>query len=197
MFAHLLAVLSTDNQESLHGQEGDLRSVWVNQLMRQAARIAINRTVAGVHFPVDSVAGTLLGLTLAEYLINLCTPERESYQFCRFDGAEYPEREGDRGANADFNWQDFYNVETRRLTLQRYNQGALALADRGDDVEDPRGQVRSARVFALGREALVGKQREKVEQPKFVTIEEKPLPETSKPLEWLWNKAKREWSASR
>ena len=37
--------------------------------MNQAARIAINRTVAGVHFPVDSMAGQLLGLTVAEYFI--------------------------------------------------------------------------------------------------------------------------------
>jgi membrane-associated phospholipid phosphatase len=39
------------------------------QLMRIAERIAINRTVAGVHFPVDSVAGMVLGRTLAEFFI--------------------------------------------------------------------------------------------------------------------------------
>ncbi len=39
-----------------------------DQLMLQAARIAVNRTVAGVHFPADSMAGAMIGLVLGEYL---------------------------------------------------------------------------------------------------------------------------------
>jgi hypothetical protein len=39
------------------------------QLFRQAARIAINRTVAGVHYPIDSMAGQLLGLSVADYIL--------------------------------------------------------------------------------------------------------------------------------
>src|SRR4030095_6798907 len=41
-------------------------------LMRQAARIAINRTVAGMHYPVDSMAGQALGLAVGEYFIQRC-----------------------------------------------------------------------------------------------------------------------------
>jgi membrane-associated phospholipid phosphatase len=39
-------------------------------LMRLAARIAENRTVAGVHFPADSFAGAGMGLAIGEYLVN-------------------------------------------------------------------------------------------------------------------------------
>jgi membrane-associated phospholipid phosphatase len=48
--------------------------VW-RQLNALAARIAINRTVAGVHFPMDSMAGRLLGATLGEYLAYQCSPD--------------------------------------------------------------------------------------------------------------------------
>jgi len=43
-----------------------------DQMQRLAARTSINRTVAGVHFPVDSLAGQLLGQTLGEYLVHHC-----------------------------------------------------------------------------------------------------------------------------
>ncbi|MDB6178143.1 phosphatase PAP2 family protein [Paracoccus sp. Z330] len=39
-----------------------------SQLYRLACRIAINRTVAGVHFPADSAAGAVLGIQLGRYL---------------------------------------------------------------------------------------------------------------------------------
>jgi hypothetical protein len=56
------------------------------QLMRQAARIAINRTIAGVHYPIDSMAGQMLGLSVAEYFIARChapgnTTNVDAWQF--------------------------------------------------------------------------------------------------------------------
>ncbi|WP_165455745.1 phosphatase PAP2 family protein [Paracoccus subflavus] len=40
-----------------------------SQVYRLACRIAINRTVAGMHYPVDSAAGAILGIQLGRYLM--------------------------------------------------------------------------------------------------------------------------------
>jgi hypothetical protein len=57
------------------------------QLRRQAARIAANRVVAGVHFPVDSMAGRMLGETLAEYVLARCGASK-TFARRRFLGPE-------------------------------------------------------------------------------------------------------------
>jgi hypothetical protein len=82
------------------------------QLMRQAARVATNRTVAGVHFPVDSAAGRLLGTTLAEYLIGRCKGAGNTFRERRFNGSEF----GRGTENADF--QSNESLESSKAHVQ-------------------------------------------------------------------------------
>ncbi|MBO9467992.1 phosphatase PAP2 family protein [Tropicibacter sp. R15_0] len=72
---------------------------WGEMLMRLAARIATNRTVAGVHYPVDSSAGAVLGLTLAEFVYGQCTAG--SWSSSKFNGLNY-------SASSDLDWHALY-----------------------------------------------------------------------------------------
>jgi hypothetical protein len=76
---------------------------WFDQLMRQAARVAINRTIAGVHFPVDSAAGQVLGLALGEYFVHRARAAgvAGSYRSWQFLGTSYP-------AALDFDWRQLF-----------------------------------------------------------------------------------------
>ncbi|MFN7123199.1 MAG: phosphatase PAP2 family protein [Hydrogenophaga sp.] len=67
------------------------------QLQRLAARIATNRVVAGVHFPVDSACGRLLGTALAEFLVARATGTKVHER--GFDGRLF---EGPNGEPLDF-----------------------------------------------------------------------------------------------
>ena len=69
---------------------------WRTQLIRLASRVAVNRTVAGVHFPVDSAAGCFLGLTLGEYFCRALHRRARATTTFGFDGSwSAPVRGGD------------------------------------------------------------------------------------------------------
>jgi membrane-associated phospholipid phosphatase len=79
---------------------------WGEQLMRQANRIAVNRTIAGVHFPIDSAAGQFLGLTLAEYIYQRCQGRDRDWRLVkarRFDAERF-------NAALDFQWRQQYDT---------------------------------------------------------------------------------------
>lgn len=67
-------------------------------LQRLAARIADNRVVAGVHFPIDSTAGRMVGECFADYFLFRCSAPRN-------DGS--PERQ-DKWQPREFNGRNFY-----------------------------------------------------------------------------------------
>ena len=68
------------------------------QLQRFAARAAVNRTVAGLHYPVDSAVGRLLGTALAEFFIARCTGSDHLHE----RGFLGPQFQGPGGAPIDF-----------------------------------------------------------------------------------------------
>jgi len=69
----------------------------IDQLDRQAARITTNRVIAGMHFPVDSMAGRMLGVALGEYFVGRCITGK------RFNGRKFIASWIDNAAATDFN----------------------------------------------------------------------------------------------
>jgi len=97
--AFAVAVLLETLLDAAHGSGGGTPNGALarEQLQRLAARIATNRVVAGVHYPVDSAAGRLLGTALAEFLAARATGTRVHER--SFDGRLF---EGPNGEPLDF-----------------------------------------------------------------------------------------------
>jgi hypothetical protein len=100
-FAYMLWSIIKESENPVYADENASQR-WGEQLMRQASRIAVNRTVAGVHFPVDSVAGATLGLTLAQYFVARCKCA-DNYSSWKFNGTEF---------EGDFKWRALFDVRT-------------------------------------------------------------------------------------
>ena len=96
--AFAMAVVLAKLLEFERGTSSDLH---VNQLMRQAARIAANRTVAGVHFPADSIAGAMLGLLIGHYVV-LRGTGCGCVEPAIFNGRKVVDRNGSNPVNRDF-----------------------------------------------------------------------------------------------
>jgi hypothetical protein len=90
---------------------------WLDQIMRLANRIAVNRTIAGVHFPIDSAAGAVLGLTLGLYFVARCQGQltpliTTTYDAYKFDGTAFPTGSPAPLNDGDFYWSLYYNTAT-------------------------------------------------------------------------------------
>ena len=72
--ATVLAALSRDKNNA-DEVSPDALIAQRHTLMRVAARIADNRTVAGVHFPTDSFAGATLGMAIGALVVQAVDSE--------------------------------------------------------------------------------------------------------------------------
>ncbi|MEM8657052.1 MAG: phosphatase PAP2 family protein, partial [Pseudomonadota bacterium] len=117
--AHIVATVLTRVLEASGNDVYDLEG-WRAQFFRLAARIAVNRTVAGVHFPVDSAAGACLGITLGDYLVARAS-KANKYAAWEFDGA---------GFTGDFEPETMYDIPNSR------QQNSLAHTKLGSETID-------------------------------------------------------------
>jgi membrane-associated phospholipid phosphatase len=107
---------------------------WGTQLMRLAARVAVNRTIAGVHFPIDSAAGAFLGLTLGQYFVSLCQ-NTGAYNAFEFNSAQFPDptANGAPPNDGDFYWSELFDetIPGPKQPLPAY------IISRGQQVHSP------------------------------------------------------------
>jgi hypothetical protein len=94
-------VLNTllDSQE--HYPDVEQRKQLITKL---AERIAVNRTVAGLHYPIDSWAGAILGRAVGQIVLSKCgiDCDVDGYEYCANGRGDFFVNEFAKGENTDF-----------------------------------------------------------------------------------------------
>ncbi|GAB5434896.1 MAG: hypothetical protein FalmKO_00210 [Falsiruegeria mediterranea] len=82
------------------------------QVFELAHRIAVNRTIAGVHYPIDSMAGAALGFSIGEAVAAFATGEKATCY--NFDPSQYlkVDTDGKVVANEDFTLTNLKKIVT-------------------------------------------------------------------------------------
>jgi hypothetical protein len=119
---------------------------WDDRLARLAARISVNRVIAGVHFPVDLAAGLVLGLTVGRYFVALARgkeaqdPPKTYLKSYKFDPEAYGPREfpwaADNKGWAKFPWTEILDPK-RDLPAPLAGQGDTATLTLPDKKSSP------------------------------------------------------------
>lgn len=104
----LRALVDTVSAKYSHFPDREKRKKLID---KQAERIAVNRTVAGVHFPIDSWAGAALGVVVARIILAKCGCAANG----NVDGYEYIANDTD------------FRVKTLRDTSEATKNGLKSL----------------------------------------------------------------------
>jgi len=77
-------------------------------ITKLAERIAVNRTVAGVHYPIDSWAGAILGRAVGQIVLSKCGIDSvvDGYDYCAHGHCDFFVDEFSKGKNPDFGVQE-------------------------------------------------------------------------------------------
>jgi hypothetical protein len=134
-------------------------------LLALAARIANNRMIAGLHTPIDTAAGRMLGTVLADYLVARCIG-RETLPTGEFFGADLKVVGGDLKRSRGGDDGDLNN-QSRKQANDQLIDGNPSNATGGELLakQDPTCNHDSLKAKVFKSDALG----------------------------WLWEKAREEW----